>query len=224
MTIDETDLGDSLTGIMLNLNLEKSDYDHDVLSSMTYPQLAAAKRDIEFTLETLFDLLNHKYKFDMHQPLVVNGFPRNDIDVVTIRLIRTKIIRLRNDHTYVLELLEVHLTEQLKSGNTPKLDNSATETERSRALVPFAIIRGVAAGGPAESSGLKLGDTITLFDSDVHAGNHNKLLVLASRVQGKIGQEIPVEVLRNGEKIEIKLVPRDNWGGRGVLGCHLVPF
>lgn len=224
MTIDETDLGDSFTGVMQNLNLEKSDYDHEVLSSMTYPQLAAAKRDIEFTLETLFDLLKHKYKFDMHQPLVVNGFPRNDIDVVTIRLIRTKIIRLRNDHAYVLELLEVHLTEQLRSGNVPKAENTIVETERSRALIPFAIIREVAAGGPAESSGLQVGDTVTLFDSDVHAGNHNKLLALASRVQGKVGQEIPVEILRNGEKIEIKLVPRNNWGGRGLLGCHLVPF
>lgn len=224
MTIDETDLGDSFTGVMKNLNLDNTDYDHSTLATMSYPQLAAAKRDIEFTLETLFDLLKHKYKFDMHQPLVINGFPRNDVDVVTIRLIRTKIIRLRNDHSYVLELIEVQLTERLKGQNGEYVAETQSDASATRALVPFAIVREVAPGGPAELSGMRPGDTVTLFDTDIHAGNHGKLSAVAARVQAKVGKELLVEVLRAGEQIEVKLMPMSNWGGRGLLGCHLVPL
>lgn len=224
MTIDNTDLGDSFTGVMKNLNLEETEYDRETLRNMTYPQLAVAKREIESTLESLFDLLKYKYDFDMHQPLVINGFPRNDVDVVTIRLIRTKIIRLRNDHTYVLLLLEVHLMQRLQNQN---VDNIVEEVDKASPLIkliPFAVIREVAPNGPAGISGLRPGDTVILFDTDIHAGNHNKLAAIAERVRAKVGQQIPVELLRGGQKESLTLVPTDNWGGRGLLGCHLVPF
>lgn len=225
MTIDENDVGGSFTGLMKNINLDETEYSRKDLQNMPYNQLALAKADIERTLESLFDLLTHKYKFDMHQPLVVNGFPRSDVDVVTIRLIRTKIIRLRNDHTFVLELLENHLRERLQQTSQPEaVTHRVVEAPPSRVNIPFAVIREVAPNGPAEASGLRPGDAVTLFDSDIHAGNHNKLAAVAARVREKIGKEIEVELLRDGQKVLVILVPTDNWGGRGVLGCHLVPF
>lgn len=226
MTIDENDVGGSFTGLMKNINLDETEYSRKDLQNMPYNQLAMAKADIERTLESLFDLLTHKYKFDMRQPLVINGFPRNDVDVVTIRLIRTKIIRLRNDHAFVLELLENHLRERLQQTSQPEtvVNREIGEAPPSRVYVPFAVIREVAPNGPAEASGLRPGDALTLFDSDIHAGNHSKLAAVASRVRDKIGKEIPVDLLRDGQKVLVILVPTDNWGGRGVLGCHLVPF
>lgn len=230
MTIEENN-GGSFTGLMKNINLDETEYSHSNLESMSYNQLALAKAEIERTLESLFDVLTHTYKFDMHQPLVINGFPRSDIDVVTIRLIRTKIIRLRNDHSYVLQLLEFHLMERLQNShqnpalNPPERAHYVQETTApSHGYVPFAVIREVAPNGPAESSGLQTGDLVTRFDSDIHAGNNNRLGALASRVKDKIGREIPVELLREGQKVLVILVPTDNWGGRGLLGCHLVPI
>lgn len=224
MTIDESDLGDSFTGVMKNLNLQETEFGRDSLEKMKYPQLADAKYEIESTLLKLFDLLKHKYKFDMHQPLVVDGFPRNDVDVVTIRLIRTKIIRLRNDHAYVLQLLEGHLVEQLL-GNADSLPAPQVAPKiAERPLIPFAVIREVAPNGPAQSSGLLPGDRVVLFDNDIHAANHNKLAAIAVRVKEKVGRDIPVELLRNNQKVTLTLVPTDQWGGRGLLGCHLVPF
>jgi 26S proteasome non-ATPase regulatory subunit 9 len=30
-------------------------------------------------------------------------------------------------------------------------------------------------------------------------------------------------VLRDGQMVRLELTPRRDWGGRGLLGCHLVP-
>lgn len=225
MTIDDNDIGGSFTGAMKDINLEDTEYSRTTLQNMPYNQLALAKSDIERTLESLFDLLTYKYKFDMHLPLVINGFPRSDVDVVTIRLIRIKIIRLRNDHAFVLQLLEAHLVERLQGSNpTDEAVTTTIEVVPSQNYFPFAVVREVAPNGPADKSGLRTGDTVTLFDSDIHAGNHNKLSALAGRVREKVGRDIPVELIREGQKVQVTLVPTDNWGGRGVLGCLLVPL
>lgn len=221
MTVDETDLGDSFTGIMKNLNLESKELTHAELHNLDYKSLAETKQNVEFQLETLFDLLRHKYNFDMELPLVVDGFPRNDVDVVTIRLIRTKIIRLRNDHKYILQLIEEHLVQQLaQNASSEAVPVARTPPKPS---IPFAEVREVAEGGPAEISGLKPGDKIVLFDGDIHVGNHSKLTAIVGRVKNKVEREVPVEVLRGGERIELVLVPTDKWDGRGFLGCHIVP-
>lgn len=66
--------------------------------------------------------------------------------------------------------------------------------------------------------------------------NHEKLSKVAEVVRGNEGREVSVKVLRvsdyddDGEgegrgdqELELNLVPRSGWGGRGLLGCHLVP-
>lgn len=221
MTVPQADLG-SFLGAMESLNLDVKEYTRLELQAMLFEQLGRAKHDLESSLETLFDLLHHKYNFDMHLPLVVDGFPRNDVDVVSIRLVRAKIIRLRNDLAYVLELLEQQLEQRLLAGLASQPTQEAPV--RSSASVPFALVRDVVAGGPASAAGLRVGDRVCVFDGDVKASNHEKLAKVAERVRSKQGQKIAVEVLRGNETVELELVPTDDWAGRGLLGCLLVPI
>lgn len=112
----------------------------------------------------------------------------------------------------------------------------------------FARIGGVTTGSPAEDAGLRVGDQITKF-GDVNWMNHEKLSKVAETVQRSEGvsrvlrrhsgtislnyireqQVITVKVLRQGsscsepEPLQFQLTPRRNWGGRGLLGCHLLP-
>jgi 26S proteasome non-ATPase regulatory subunit 9 len=56
------------------------------------------------------------------------------------------------------------------------------------------------------------------------AHNNAKLARLAEVVQVSEGRVIDVVVLRVEEHVELKLTPRNGWGGRGMLGCHLLPL
>ena len=58
----------------------------------------------------------------------------------------------------------------------------------------------------------------------VYAHNNAKLAKLAEVVQRSEGREIDVVVLREEVHVSIHLVPRSGWGGRGMLGCHLLPM
>ena len=71
--------------------------------------------------------------------------------------------------------------------------------------------------------------------------NHEKLARVAEVVRREEGSGVGVKVLRIGEdvgeaegegnggnrekdeELELRLVPRAGWGGRGLLGCYLVP-
>lgn len=211
-------------GAMQGLNLDLPLFEPHQIRRMSYPELARTKHAVEETLEMLFDLLHHTYNCDMASPLVVDGFPRNDVDVVSVRLVRTHIIRLRNDHALVLEMVEKQLEQQLRAGGEVAGGQVAGGEPRPVAeKVPFAVVRDVAPGGPAAAAGLRTGDRITLFDGDIDAHNHARLGALASRVRAKEGRRVPVEIVRLGRAHSLTLVPTANWGGRGVLGCHLVP-
>ncbi|RAQ67638.1 hypothetical protein COH21_012876, partial [Aspergillus flavus] len=58
--------------------------------------------------------------------------------------------------------------------------------------------------------------------------NHERLSKVAESVQQNEGRTLIVKVLRqdNGDvtELDLELVPRRDWGGRGLLGCHLVPL
>lgn len=217
---------DSLSGAMLALNLDVPDFTKADIHAMDYASLAQTKLRIENSLEKLFDLLTHTYRSDMTLPLTIDGFPRADIDVLSVRLIRTKVIRLRNDLTDVIELIGTRLEEQLKQGAPPETATapSSANTRQSANRPPFARVDQVFADGPADRAGLKMGDLVVAFDADITFSNHNQLSALATRVQQKKDQEVPVEVIRLGQTTHLVMVPSSNWSGRGLLGCHLVPL
>jgi 26S proteasome non-ATPase regulatory subunit 9 len=114
---------------------------------------------------------------------------------------------------------------------------------------PFAKVNSVVAGSPAEEAGLRVGDTITKFGW-VDWTNHERLSRVAEAVAQNEGVSeyvlvktcwglyhansaqlpIAVKTLRPStpggpaETVQMQLTPRRNWGGRGMLGCHLLPL
>ncbi|GAA6061353.1 hypothetical protein JCM10212_004834 [Sporobolomyces blumeae] len=180
--------------------------------------------------------LDHEYSIlrlnnnsTMHTPLVdPEGFPRSDIDVASVRTARVKIIRLRNDlndlerdlERVVHEALARNPDEQPQpADHEPKVETSAHES----AAAPFARVDAVAPSSPAAAAGLQRDDLILAFAS-VNASNHDKLRAVGLVVSQSEGTELAVEVKRGAETRELKLVPRSGWGGRGSLGCHIVPY
>ena len=109
----------------------------------------------------------------------------------------------------------------------------------------FAKVNSVVAGSPADDAGLRAGDKLRSFGT-VNWMNHEKLGKVAEVVQRSEGvclqqsikishlsflqRSVPVKVVRmepstgTNEELNLQLTPRRNWGGRGLLGCHLLPL
>jgi 26S proteasome non-ATPase regulatory subunit 9 len=173
-----------------------------------------------------------------------DGFPRDDIDVAQIRTIRAQIIRLRYDHKEVMGSIEkgIHThfaglqraSDEAPVATTANISTSqpsGTSTPASgvSASTPFAKVNSVVSGSPADQAGLQTGDKIRSFGS-VNWLNHERLSKVAEVVQRNEGRTIIVKITRNeaasGNTIDrdLELVPRRDWGGRGLLGCHLLPL
>lgn len=207
------------TGSMKDLNEESPEYDYAELATFNYAQLARAKSEIETALDRLFTLLTEKYNFDMDSPLVVDDFPRADIDVVLIRMLRIKIIRLRNDHREVLRLLETKLAEQFRTGGAVEVPEQPAAAPTARSLTPFALVQHVAPASPAAAAGLLVNDKIVLFGNLTSGG----LAAISEKVRLSVGQKIRVAVLRGSRMENLDLTPGP-WAGRGLLGCQIVQY
>lgn len=170
-----------------------------------------------------------------------DGFPRADIDVAQIRTTRARIIRLKNDHKAVMEKLEDAVIEHFQQGKSidaasatplPSVQAVATEPaaeggsqQQSTPAIepPFARVNSVVEGSPAETAGMKAGDKVIKFGS-ANWTNHERLGRVAQVVQQNENRAIAVKVLRDTQTVQLELTPRRNWGGRSLLGCHLVPL
>ena len=129
--------------------------------------------------------------------------------------------------------------------SSPGTATYITESTASRAASssmgrrPFAKIDGVALDSPAMAAGLQEGDLITKF-GPIHAGNHQHLTAIAAFVPDVASQHgtIQIDVLRNNNNktsidsnsngdqqqfLTVSLQPRP-WEGRGVIGCHIIPY
>jgi len=87
-------------------------------------------------------------------------------------------------------------------------------------LLPFAIVNSIAPQSPAAESGLQEKDLILNF-ATVDVSNNDGLKAIPAVVK----EGVPVQlVVRRGVDVKrLTLIPRQ-WGGRGLLGCHLLPF
>ncbi|KAL0079631.1 hypothetical protein J3Q64DRAFT_1760591 [Phycomyces blakesleeanus] len=205
-------------------------------------ELIKQKDALERDLKDLGEELNF-HGVGMDQPLIdASGFPRSDVDVAAVRVSRNQMYRLRNDYgTVMLQIEEVlHAIHDAKrqqdalnastaSTETPPKVTLANTTEDNTSqsgttttLIPFAVVNAVAPDSPAYSAGLRRGDKIIEFGS-VNAENHARLQALNELVQQSLGVSIAVVVLREQDQLNLTLVPRQGWGGRGTLGCHIVP-
>ncbi len=118
--------------------------------------------------------------------------------------------------------------------------NLTTQTFSS-VQVPFAVIDAVAPDSPASEANLCNGDLITQFGS-INYLNHRNLQALMEAVHDASEKKKPIEitVLRRrrmsvehdiphlveaGVRVSrtVEIIPRP-WGGRGLLGCHIVGY
>ena len=115
------------------------------------------------------------------------------------------------------------------SATTSSAARNAAGGEEGLVETPFARVNSVVPGSPADEAGLKAGDRIRRV-GDVNWVNHEKLAKVAEVVSRLQGRRVLVKVARRldgeggTEELELGLVPRANWGGRGLLGCHLLPL
>lgn len=128
------------------------------------------------------------------------------------------------------------LMESATDDEVPAADAAAAASREPalRDYVPesldeaFARVNTVAPRSPADTAGLQPGDLIRNFGY-VNRANHDGLKKVAECVQGNEGQSITVKVSRPGaapsqRELQLTLVPRSGWGGRGLLGCHVLPL
>lgn len=173
-----------------------------------------------------------------------DGFPRADIDVAQIRTTRARIVRLKNDHKALMAKVEEAVHEHFAQGKsaeslpttsslastegassvTAATAQSTAQTSTSASAIepPFARVNSVVDGSPADTAGMKAGDKVTRFGY-VDWTNHERLSKVAQVVQNNENHVILVKVLRDAQMVRLELTPRRDWGGRGLLGCHLVP-
>ncbi|KAN0139759.1 hypothetical protein V8E53_002421 [Lactarius tabidus] len=194
-------------------------------------ELMTRKDAIEAELEAQGSILRAN-NTDMRQPLVDReGFPRADLDVWAVRHARVRIIELRNDLTTLMDEIAKTLETVYARSPTPPVERrgdgatSGMETEAaSPEPLPFARVNGVAPGSPAADSGLQREDLIVKFGELRHP--QPNLQALAAIVAENENKVIRVLVRRSAAEglIALRLTPRQGWGGRGSLGCHLLPY
>jgi len=206
---------------------------------LTLTQLIVRKDNLEEELKALGAVLD-SHGVTMQTSLTTfDGFPRADIDVAQVRVTRARIIILRNDWKDLMDRIEKGLHEhhakmqasgELKNAALPAPSSPPAPRQTQTPAVPetpFAKVNSVEPGSPAHEAGLKAGDKIRRFGS-ANWSNHERLRKVGEIVGQNLGRPIPVKVLReNGshtQELDLRLTPRQGWGGRGSLGCHILPI
>jgi len=157
----------------------------------------------------------------MQTPLVdVEGFPHADIDIYAVRGARVRIIELRNDLKAVVDAIG----KALEGIYDPALQRSSqNDASSDRPLKPFAKVDGVLPGSPAAEAALQNGDLIVKFGQlDESSFKSKSLQPLVDLVAENEDRSISIRVIRSDKTVFLTLTPRKNWGGRGMLGCHIV--
>ncbi|KAJ5769824.1 uncharacterized protein N7511_001875 [Penicillium nucicola] len=219
------------------------------LSKLSMTDLMQEKQRLEDELQALSAVLDSHGVRMTSSLTTFDGYPRDDIDIAQVRTTRVRIIHLRNDHKAVMQLLEKGIHAHFANlQNTPDAQPTTNGTSATPSAQPteqptaqpatvasatpgtaFAKVNSVVPGSPADQAGLRAGDAIRSFGS-VNWLNHERLSKVSETVQQNQGRPVSVKVSRTGPigssplELDLQLTPRQNWGGRGMLGCHLVPL
>uniref|UniRef100_A0A0N5BL52 Nas2_N domain-containing protein n=1 Tax=Strongyloides papillosus TaxID=174720 RepID=A0A0N5BL52_STREA len=173
--------------------------------------------DIDKKLEELGKILEAN-DVTMDTPLVDGeGFPRNDIDVYTIRHTRAEIITLRNNRKELDDKIEEKLAEihKLKKGDGDK--EHEEEIVHRTSNTPFVKVIEVKAHSPADNGNLVVGDEIIQFGK-YHKDNFKELTDLQGAVQEHVDKPLRITVLRYGRPIRLTVTPQ-KWSGQGLFGA-----
>lgn len=170
---------------------------------------------------------------NMATPLVdAHGFPLANKDLMAIRSARQRINVLRNDSKALRDRVSKLLELAINGDAVPASSSAASTASYTRGtlrpqqkLKAFAKVNTVAESSPAQTAGLEQGDQILKFGS-VTADDPKGLGALAAPGVVLDGTRIELLVQRQGvaDTVVLTLVPRAGWGGRGLLGCHLLPL
>ncbi|SCU88963.1 LADA_0E12970g1_1 [Lachancea dasiensis] len=190
------------------------------LGTLSINEVFDLKTKVENELESLFDQLELQGA-DLNSSLVTpEGYPRSDVDVLQVRLLRRSINSLRHDLRDVIAKSQELLTKQFQilAAKTHQIEDDCRIREYR---VPFALVTEVVPESPSQIAGLVEGDKIVRF-GEIHAGNHRSLTAIGPLV--KKSQDLPllVRVLRHEQFFDLTLKPTNNWIGPGLLGCRLV--
>jgi len=207
--------------------------------NLSLTELIAQKDRVWSELSALGSILDSHGVNMSTSLLTFDGYPRPDLDIAQIRTTRARIIPLKNDYKDLMARIEKAMHEHwenaaaapppVAAAQSPAQTTESTRGSRVALEAPFAKVNSVVAASPAASAGLKPGDKITRF-GDVDWMNHDKLSKVAQTVQQSEGVAITVKIIRPAatgageQRLEMQLTPRHNWGGRGMLGCHLLPL
>ncbi|TXT08985.1 hypothetical protein VHUM_02459 [Vanrija humicola] len=203
------------------------------------------KDEIEKEIDALKDVLaSHNATADT--PLVdPEGYPRGDIDVYAIRHARAALARLYNDRTEVTRRLATALENAFQPGTGASSSSASAATSAPPAASaprtavnghrddaadipdvwperPIALVNSVAENSPAAAAGLQPRDVIYSF-SGITAASPGGMQAIGPVVTNSEGLPLTLLVQRGNERKLIRLTPRSGWGGRGLLGCHIVP-
>lgn len=183
--------------------------------------LIASKTTIEDEIKSQAAILRTNNS-TLDSPLTdEDGFPRADIDVWAVRHARVKIIRLRNDLTSLVDKIATAL--ECVHASQPGDPESGGEIPQFP-CVPFAKVDAVAPNSPAQVAGLHPGDLIVKFGPLASGDIGNSLRPVAQQVERNENRPILLSLSRNDQLLAVQLTPRRGWGGRGMLGCHIVPY
>ncbi|KZO96905.1 hypothetical protein CALVIDRAFT_536827 [Calocera viscosa TUFC12733] len=170
----------------------------------------------------------------MNTPLLTpDGFPRDDIDVFAVRTARVRIIELRNDVDRVSDQIKQALEgvwEPILAARAAEPKESIPQTNGVNGQADgeaFARVDGVMPQSPASQAGLQRDDLLLAFgplSTVSHPTLSRDLSALAGATQQYQNRDMTVIIRRGEERKSIVLRPRTGWGGRGMLGCHIVPY
>eukprot|EP01038_Epipyxis_sp_PR26KG_P004253 gene4253-6032_t len=162
------------------------------------------------------------------------GFPRGDIDIYDVINKRRRLKEISNDHKALMKRIEAVVAELFQSQSNINM-NSAIIQQTINSSLPqivstsqpiskriIAKIDEILEGSPAYSAGLKNGDELYSFG---HIDNleGNMLQQIPKLVGDSVGKPIPLSIRRDGEAMQIDIIPC-TWSGRGLLGCRLLPI
>jgi 26S proteasome non-ATPase regulatory subunit 9 len=213
-------------------------------------QLDKEKKKLEEKISDLTDYLNQPGMPGIDGSLIdKDGFPKAGLDLVSIRTARHDLICTQNDLNNLMEKIEKKMMAYFEELNNNKIEEevkednknsnsnakdeatagAASEDQNNNKIQesikePFAKIVSVENGSPADEAGLKAEDAIINFNGILYKGvSHNPLMTVQEIVKSKIGEEIPISVVRKNSDnilimVNLKIVPH-TWKGRGVLGC-----
>lgn len=204
----------------------------------TLDSLVAQRDALEIEASALRDDLmspglNGEPPAGIKDPLVdAEGFPRADIDIYAVKGKRKRLAEINYDHKLIMKQIE-ELLPRLYASAPPPLPSIETKKQTPQTTVSdpitstkhvkaIAEIDEVSDNSPAFEGGLRVKDRIVKF-GPVTSLTSGALQAIAKTVGDNVNKPIPITVLRGEDIVDIEITPKA-WGGRGLLGCHLMPI